>query len=430
LVSPEGGADRCDGTASGSGHDGPTVKRHALTPKPRPRRTSGPIARTVAGAVLLLVSLVIGGLLVEAGARLVLDPADYLSVTTVPDEVLGIRVAPGSGGFDSWGFRNRAIPASAEIVAVGDSHTYGNNATLAESWPAVVGTLTGRTVYNLGLGGYGPNQYFHLFMTRALVLRPRLVICGLYMGDDFENAFLMTYGKAAWAGLRSAELSGVDADIWKTPDASNWHQRARIWLSQHSIVYRLVVHGPIAGRLKALVQIGARHGEDAATTSLIVPEIGIREAFRPISIRDRLDQNSLAVQEGMRITFELLRRMDQACREHGCRLLLVVIPTKETVFAEYLLRDPTIHLRDAIADVVEHERVARERLIAFLDAARVPYVDTLAPLRSQVSGQLYTRSDQDMHPGRNGYRVIGQAVAEYLRRASSRDLLAGQGRAR
>jgi hypothetical protein len=118
----------------------------------------------------------------------------------------------------------------------------------------------------------------------------------------------------------------------------------------------------------------------------------------------------------MRITFELLGRMDRACREHGCRLLVVVIPTKETVFADYLLRDSKVHLRDAIADVVGHERVARERLMAFLDAARIPHVDTLAALRSQVSGQLYTRSDRDMHPGRNGYRVIGQTVAEYLQR--------------
>jgi hypothetical protein len=407
------------------------VKRRAPDPGLRPRRAFGPIARAVAAAVLLLASTVIGGVLVEAGARLVLDPADYLSVTTVPDDVLGIRVAPGSGGFDSWGFRNRGIPASAEIVAIGDSHTYGNNATLSESWPAVVGTLTGRTVYNLGLGGYGPNQYFHLLATRAFRLKPRLVICGLYMGDDFENAFLMTYGKAAWAELRSAERSGVDAQIWQTPDASSWHQRARVWLSQHSIVYRLLAHGPIAGRLKALVQIGKPgQAEDAATTSLIVPGAGIREAFRPVSIRDRLDQGSPAVREGMRITFELLGRMDRACREHGCRLLLVVIPTKETVFAEYLLGDPNVRLRDAVADVVEHERVARERLMAFLDTARIPYVDTLAALRSQASGQLYTRSDRDMHPGRNGYRVIGQAVAEYLERASGRELVAGQGPSR
>src|SRR5262245_55537941 len=145
-------------------------------------RTSQAIAR----CLLLAGSLVTGLLLSELGAQMFLNPGDYLTVTTVPDEVLGIKMAPGSVGFDQWGFRNPTVPPAAEIVAIGDSHTYGNNATMAQSWPYVVGTLTGRSVYNLALGGYGPNQYYYLLSTRAVKLRPRWVICGLYMGDDFE----------------------------------------------------------------------------------------------------------------------------------------------------------------------------------------------------------------------------------------------------
>jgi hypothetical protein len=43
-------------------------------------------------------------------------------------------------------------------VGSGDSHTFGNTATMNDSWPSVVARVTGREVYNLGLGGYGPNQ--------------------------------------------------------------------------------------------------------------------------------------------------------------------------------------------------------------------------------------------------------------------------------
>jgi hypothetical protein len=55
----------------------------------------------------------------------------------------------------------------------------------------------------MGLGGYGPNQYFELLKTKALPLKPRMVICGLSMTDDFDNAFHLTYGLDYWAYLRA-----------------------------------------------------------------------------------------------------------------------------------------------------------------------------------------------------------------------------------
>src|SRR5690349_3130067 len=142
----------------------------------------------IAKFIIVLVSVVIGVLLSEASSRLILNPADYLSAKTIPDSVLGITIAPNSSGFDEWGFRNRGVPSTADIVAIGDSHTFGNAAAMNDSWPSVVARVTGREVYNLGLGGYGPNQYYHLLTNKALKLHPKWILCGVYMGDDFENA--------------------------------------------------------------------------------------------------------------------------------------------------------------------------------------------------------------------------------------------------
>lgn len=382
--------------------------------------------RGLLNVVVLFVALGIGLLLSEGIARLILNPADFLSVTTVRDDVLGIRVAPGTAGFDEWGFRNPRVPSAVDIVAIGDSHTYGNNATMSQSWPYVVGRVTGRSVYSLALGGYGPNQYFQLLKTRALTLRPRWVVCGLYLGDDFENAFLMSYGKEYWAGFRSERRAIVDADIWKDTDdscavspgcAHSWHRRLRVWLSRHSLVYRLVVHGPGLGRLKGTVQVRrAAAVADDRTASLLVADTGIEEAFRPLGIRARLDQGSAAVREGMRITFELLGMMARMCQENGCQLLVVLIPTKETVFAEYVTRNPEMRLRDVIVDVVNHETRAKGQLVEFLERSGIAYVDTLPALRGKVAEQLYTRSDGDMHPNENGYRVIGEVVGEFIAR--------------
>ncbi len=387
--------------------------------------------RALSNICLLFVSLAAGLVLGEAVARVTLSPADFLSATTTKDEILGIRIAPGSPGFDEWGFRNPRVPLTADIVAVGDSHTYGNNVTMAESWPYVVARLTGQRVYNLALGGYGPNQYLYLMETRALRLNPRWVVCGLYLGDDFENAFRMSYGNRYWAGLKGEVREAPDSDIWTDAEdrcvvaagcTPAWHRRLRMWLSRQSMVYRLLLHGPVGGKVKGFLQIrysARRH--DRETASLFVQSAGIEEAFRPVGIRARVDQRSAAVREGMRITFELLRRMASTCEEHRCRLLVVVIPTKETVFAEYVAADRHIQLKEVIGDLVDQEALAKAQLFAFLDRSGIAYVDTLPALRGRIGVQLYTRSDQDMHPNKIGYRVIGEVIGEYLEKQRKAD---------
>ena len=130
------------------------------------------VKKLLVNLLVLVVAGLIGVVLCELTARLVLRPADYLSVEMVHDDVLGAVPSAGarSGGFDAWGFRNREVPASADIVTIGDSHTYGNTATMEDSWPYALGRLSGQRVYNVGLGGYGPNQYFAVFKSRGFSL--------------------------------------------------------------------------------------------------------------------------------------------------------------------------------------------------------------------------------------------------------------------
>ena len=175
------------------------------------------VERTFGNLALLLGSSACALLLCELGCRLFLNPADYLSQDPTADPILGAVLKTHGSGYDAWGFRNPKIPSSVDIVAIGDSHTFGNCAKMDESWPYVVGRLTGRTVYNMSMGGYGPNQYYYLLTTKALPLKPRMVICGFYLGDDFENAYKITYGLNYWSYLRELSAEKVNFDIWGHP---------------------------------------------------------------------------------------------------------------------------------------------------------------------------------------------------------------------
>ena len=151
-------------------------------------------------AALFAVSCVVALLLAEVAARLVLDPIDFLHAEYAPDPVLNHRIEPFAGGHDELGLRNKAGLRPAEILAIGDSMTYGMMATADESWPSHLQAITGRQVYNAGMGGYGPFRYLEnrwLFRTASsgseidfhINYEFRNFALGLLMGAMFDRAF-------------------------------------------------------------------------------------------------------------------------------------------------------------------------------------------------------------------------------------------------
>lgn len=149
-------------------------------------------------------------------------------------------------------------------------------------------------------------------------------------------------------------------------------------------------------------------------TSLYIPEKNILEAFRPGGLEARLDQRSKAVQEGMRISFELLKEMKDLCDQQQIKFVVVIIPTKEQVFSDYLEHNPKLPLHDVLDELIANERVARTKTFQALTDAGITYVDSLPALKASLSTQLYARTAADMHPGKNGYRVIAEAVSRAL----------------
>src|SRR5215472_7496440 len=120
--------------------------------------------------LLMVLSISICLITMEFLLRIVFYPVDYLEPYLVEDDLLGVKVKPHSSGHDSWGYRNKLVPTSADIVTIGDSQTYGISATAADSWPAKLHQLIHKDVYNLSLGGYGPLEYLYLLENKAFKL--------------------------------------------------------------------------------------------------------------------------------------------------------------------------------------------------------------------------------------------------------------------
>ena len=249
-------------------------------------------------------------------------------------------------------------------------------------------------------------------------MNPRMVICGLYLGDDFDNALKITYGLDHWKSLRDPRFleAGGGWDIWEQPASPRWHKKVRIWLSSHSLVYKLAVHG-LMGRLKGGVQVKNASKLYGPTPTLIVEEKNLLEAFQPKNILSGLDQDDDKVKEGMRITFRLLQEMHETCRSRNIAFVVAVISTKELVFADFLEHNEGLPLSDVLDRLILNQRRARERLFAFFKDTHIPYIDTLSAMQGAIGREkLYANSALDMHPNANGYRIIAEAIAKGIER--------------
>jgi len=360
---------------------------------------------------LFASSVVIALLLGEGLSRVVLNPVNYLAVDPVPDSVLRIRLSPGEGGHDAWGFRNQRVPDSVDVVTIGDSQTYGISAPANASWPAQLARATGLQVYNLGLGGYGPVQYHELLRTRARELKPRAVVVGFYYGNDVWDAYSTVYSLQHWAALRRPGWAAIPATADAIVPRGVALGSVRHWLARHSVLYRLATYSAVGGVAREL-EVEAR-GPTTGTRDITLPTAGARTRLTPAERLGVLDLRDSTIREGLRLSLDQLEAMAKEARADHVRLLVVLIPTKEWVYAPWLgaldqPEDSTLRL------LLEQESQVHRRVRSSLEEHGVDYVDLETPLRQAAAIQPIYPANADGHPTSVGYAVIARAAAKAL----------------
>jgi hypothetical protein len=367
--------------------------------------------------LILSASLVFSLLVTELVARAVLDPVDYLNPKLVTDEFLGYRIEGNTGGHDAWGFRNARRPVTADIVCIGDSMTYGVSVPARESWPVILARLSGETVYNMGLGGYGPIQYLYLLQNLAVKLRPKSAIVGFYFGNDFLDVYLMGRYNKHWSKYKveTANLT-QDGELIYPRGPGKFLGSLPYWLSRNSVLYTLVIDFIRDRELTATWAgdadlIRYRDEKHRVTFNL---------AVRFLNLRDPRIQNA------MQVTGHLLSDMQSVAEKNGMRLIIALIPTKERVYGKLIRQAGYQEKYPRIADTLDQEDQARAWITNLLRQLKIETVDLLPALEAAVSDHdLYPTTD--LHFNKYGTRVVAQAIDDYLKVHPSSDTVAAQG---
>lgn len=376
----------------------------------------------ITNIVLAVGGLLIALLFVEVLLRAFSPQKNTISDDLVKrnDSVLGHVLIPNDDFFhDENGFKNKGIPSQADIVTLGDSHTYGIFKEIDQSWPAYLGEMKSMSVYNMGVGGYGPVQYWAL-IDKALSFHPTYIVAGFLVGNDVFDAYNMAYNMDAWKELRSPTFMN---DQPMLPSALKQTsvplKKMRKFIRSHSVLYDFLANRTLIWREKTGLAKQRNVGVDDWTNE--DPDVSlayrdnemIKTVFWVGSHSRGVDLQNKNIGEGVRISLGLLKKINNKVKEAGTMLVVALIPMKESVYSEILAEK--IEQNVMYTDMVKNESRVRALILDQCEKEGMSCVDLLPGLQERISsGKTLYSETWDDHPIAEGYRVYAEIINEKI----------------
>ena len=394
---------------------------------------------------LVAISVVFSMVLVEVALRMWEEPTDEAAQfygeraqlsKLVPDEILRFRLPSNVFGHDSSGFRNKTVPSHSDIVAIGDSWTWGVNAGRNQTWPQQLSRLSGKTVYSMALGGYGPAQYWAL-SKRALKMTPRTIVIGLYTGNDMVDATNIVYRLDAYAGFRNPEFSLIKGIDTVEKEVSAMQRQSKEWISRYmaqqarkelsgwtSLLLNYTATARLlfwagywpSGSLETLAFSATKAWAEHSPEHAIVVEGGsLKTVLRPMLRLAAVDGRYPNAREGLEVTKRIFLRLKVLVEGGGAELVVLLLPSKELAYMD-IVRQWAKPANDTYEQAVAFEGMIRSQLLSFLGKEAIAVVDLLPGFRAALArDEAIFPQDGDTHPSPSGYKLIAERLYEKLR---------------
>lgn len=384
------------------------------------------------------------------------------------DPRFGAVPNPAFPGHDRNGYRNPAALERAAIVTIGDSFTYGTGVSVSQTWPQQLHGISGQSVYNMSLGGYGSIEAMML-VEQAISMHPSLVVFATYNGNDLMDAFRAVYGRGQyeefktndpakaeeirtleeqdplivkikrvtrtmWASPynRTSAAAGIQAEPMDTPtpeapktgrsdtavgpNPSVWKTIKRSKVLRLFFVAEQILQKTFVDTPPHRFKWEQQHPDPVMHEIFDTP--AFKTLFTPAYRHLAMNLDDPRVEEGLRISHQAIRRMHEVLQAQEIGYVVLLIPTKERVFYELY---PEYHKTpsDAMQWLVDQESQIRQRTLAFLEENKIAYIDLLAVLRDCFKdGRQPYFMDNDAHFNAVGHAAVAQAVYRYLNEQS------------
>jgi len=306
-----------------------------------------------------------------------------------------IRYTPDGCQNDANGYRNASVPERADIVALGDSNTWGASVGRYYTWPSVLARSTGLTVYNMSMGGWGPVE-FVAALPEALALRPRQVIIALYLGNDIYNAYA-SIARNTPAAAYIEETISVPVEI-----AADWIANV----------------AEEEAKANGMIYAEAWTPERYEAWSRAEPERSrlLRIASTPVTLNPTYRLYGVDLQEpriafGLTVTKKLLTQMARMAMQADAQLAVAVLPSKELVYCSMVEES---HASPAWSRICRDEARIEAELEEHLRALGVESVSATETFRTAAAAGMEIYPGVDTHTGHEGTALFAQVASQLI----------------
>ncbi len=364
------------------------------------RRLSGRTKDILALCVSCLVSLV----LLEVGLRTFTDFPVTETSNKVPDPILGYHYLTTLADIDDAGFRNPP-GHTAEIAAIGDSHTYGVNVTSEQSWPAQLATKIQRNVYTYGVGSFGVFAYYAL-ARRAIEDDAKTVLIGLYPANDFVPIYsncMMSWENGGFWWTVSNEIGTNKVACRKKKrlvgDGVDLSFRSIV---QNSAIYSVLVHVILKSGNTLDEDVGGRQSDKTKDRIEIGKSatLNLRRVERQGNATDPENAEIGIIFENFKgFALDLQHRAMTNCADLG----VILLPSKARVMLAWLSgEDGNENLKRFLA-AIQREIEFEEKIVEFLTMHGISVESTLPDVLAVFSEAV--AQDQAFYPGNDGHPI-------------------------
>jgi hypothetical protein len=285
---------------------------------------------------------------------------------------------------DSRGFRNPVALDRADIVLVGDSYIEGAYVSDEETVAVRLRELTGRSVVNLGVSGYGTEQELKVFERYALPLEPRMVAWFFFEGNDLDDDQNFENAMAYERGVRATPAPSKPLSV-------RWREFVnRSFTNNLFMQAREVSDGLIPNGLDSFGWF--RDGRGTMQRLYFFDFYATRKIGE--YERQRLEITKLTLRQGA-----------EMAREHGITLVVYYIPIKFRVYGDLCTFPPGSPCPRWQPWDLE------ARLAAFCKEAGIQFVSLTAPMHEAASVGEVLYAPEDSHWNAAGHAFVAKQVA-------------------
>ena len=327
---------------------------------------------------------------------------------TYPNLQPGYPTIECEGRTDARGYRNATTLDQCDVVALGDSFTEGSGVSDPHPWPVRFSQIAGTTMCNLGMSGYDPFHYLETLRRVGLGLKPTLVVCVIYEGNDFRSSSSDAKRRNPSLSKRFAEY--VDrSPLIKIVDQSITNTFAPIGAT------RPVPEGEVIGWLPLEVPRGSAKFY----------------AFEPKQLRDLLQtEEAFENDKHWHNPRQQIAEMNRLAADAGARLILVLAPTKARVllplvaerldsamvraFAAIDYKRPMPDEADFLAELLARAE-SKENVIARWCASEdISFFSPVTAFREAIASGAQPYFTYDQHWTPDGHELFARKLFEFL----------------